>query len=212
MKPFPQRSMLHHVLVLPCLLSVAVAQAAVTTTDFTAPTEYCFEQTVLRGELSKTTLEHNLLIAAADYYKNGNVFVGFRRRSQPDALWLLNGNSWSAYDSGNPIDVYPDSYSYQLTTPGVLQPVMHLPIIYVPLDLTAFSGDGEIWVGYGLRNSAEATVKEAYQDMITNQRYSRIWSIGGDAPISVRICLTTTQMRLFGVKGSNFVDFPSSQQ
>ncbi|MGZ5051966.1 MAG: hypothetical protein ACXWF8_04705 [Methylobacter sp.] len=202
MKRFLQRSVLRYVLALPCLLTIAVAHAGNITTVFTTPTEYCFEQTVLRGDLDKTTLDYNLIIDTNDQFKNGNVFVGFRRRSQPDALWLSNGTSWSAYDSGNPVDVYANSY---LTRYGSLQPVMHLPIIYLPQDLTAFAGDGEIWVGYGLRNSATETVKDAYQDMINNQRYKMIWSIGiglVGSTTAARICLSATQMSVFK---SNFL-------
>ncbi|WP_333873365.1 hypothetical protein [Methylobacter sp.] len=202
MKPFLQRLALHHVLALSCLLTTAVAQA-VTTTEFTAPTGYCFQQTVLRGAPDKTTLEHNLIIATADHFKNGNVFVGFRRRSQPDALWLLNNNlKWSAYDSGNPIDFDP----YQLTTTG-LQPVMPVPIIPLPLDLTAFSGDGELLVGYGLGTNAA----DSFQDMVNNQRYSVVWIIGGGDPISKLICLTATEMRVYDPT-SSFLASPSSQQ
>lgn len=206
MKRFFQRSVLPRVLALSYLLTIPVAQADITTTAFTAPATYCFQQTVLRGEPDRTTLEHNLIVDTADHFKNGNVFVGFRRRSQPDALWLLNNNlKWSAYDSNNPIDFDP----YQLNTSTPLQPVIPVPIIPLPLDLTAFLEDGEIWVGYGLRNSVEATVttlKDAYQDMINNQRYKRIWSIGG-TPISKLICLTSTQMRV-----DDQTSTPSSQQ
>ena len=203
MKPFIQQPILRSVLAISCLLTTAVSQAAVTTTVFTTPTEYCFQQTVLRGELNKTTLDHNLIIATADHFKNGNVFVGFHLKSRPDTLWLLASNlKWSAYDGGNPIDFGP----YGITTTEPLRqvmPVMPVPIIPLPLDLTAFSGDGEIWVGYGLRNSAE--VKDAYQDMINNQRYARIWSIGG-TPYSKLICLTATQMRV-----DDQISSPSSQ-
>ncbi|MGZ5051965.1 MAG: hypothetical protein ACXWF8_04710 [Methylobacter sp.] len=207
MKRILQSSALRRVLALSYLLTIGVAQADFTTTVFTAPAAFCFQQTVLRGEPDRTTLEHNLIIDTPDHFKNGNVFVGFRRRSRPDALWLLNNNlKWSAYDSNNPIDFDP----YQLTTTTPLQPVIPVPIIPLPLNLTAFLEDGEIWVGYGLRNSAQVTVKDAYQDMINNPRYKKIWSIGG-TPISKLICLTATQIRVDD-QTSTFSASPSSQQ
>lgn len=108
-------------------------------------------------------------------------------------MWLLgNDLTWSAYDSAKPINFDP----YAITTSGPLLPLMPVPIIPLPLDLTVFSGDGEIWVGYGLRNSADATVKDAYQDMINNQRYKKVWLIGESIPFSKFICLTATKMRV----------------
>lgn len=181
----------------PRILSIHLNQPAAWITQapqqiFTTPAEYCFFETVLHGELTKTTLDHNLVIAENDRFKVGDVFVGFRLRSRPDELWLLtNYLAWPKYDDSNPIAFDP----YDVVSARGLQPVIPVPIIPLPLDLTAFSGDGEIWVGYGIRNNEAATVKDSFQDMLSNRRYSRVWAIG-NGPVSDTICLTATQMRV----------------
>lgn len=86
MKRILQSSTLRRALALSYLLTIAVSQAAVKTTIFNAPTEYCILKTELRGELDKTTLDHNLVIDTPDHFKNGNIFVGFRLKSKPEAL------------------------------------------------------------------------------------------------------------------------------
>ena len=174
-----------------CLLSTAISQAEPKyTTVFSEPMEYCFEQTSLRGGLDRTILEHHLIVAPEDHFKAGEVFVGFRRKSEPDKLWLYS--SWGAWsDSDDDQFLYSKSvYSMQK-----LEPVINVSIFLDPTDVTEFVGDGEIWVGYGLRkDEIEAPDEVAFQDMMDNQRYYRLWQIGGSIEKNSTICLTTTQM------------------
>jgi hypothetical protein len=190
MKSFTLQLMLPCVLVSAWLLDAPVSQATTTTTStFAEPVQYCFNQIELRGELNQTTLDYHLVVAADDQFKNGDVFVGFRLKSKPNVLWLAQfGGEWSAaaYDgSGDPA-----AYSTGLQ----LQPVMYLTIFRQPMDLTAFSRDGELLVGYGVRKNEAATVKDSFQDMVSNKRYSVIWEISPEPPQSGHICLTTTEM------------------
>ncbi|MGZ5050312.1 MAG: hypothetical protein ACXWF8_13235 [Methylobacter sp.] len=151
----------------------------------------CLFKTEIHGNLSQTTLAHNLIIAENDRSKAGDVFVGFLRNSRPGELWLLTDNqAWPKYDGANPAAFAPNG----IVSAGELKPVIALPIIPSPLDLTAFSGDGEIWVGYGLRNSASATENDSFQDMLNHQRYDKIWTIGDKPTIDV-ICLPETLTR-----------------
>ena len=75
-----------------------------------------------------------------------------------------------------------------------LEPVIEVPIFLDPTDVTEFAGDGEIWVGYGLRKDETSTEEDAFQDMMSNHRYYRLWQIGGSIEKNPTVCLTTTQM------------------
>jgi hypothetical protein len=173
-----------------CLLSAAISQAEPKyTTVFSEPVEYCFEQTSLRGGLDRTILEHHLIVPPEDHFKLGEVFVGFRRKSEPDKLWLYGiFRNWIASDN--------NQYLYPKATIPVskLEPVIEVPIFLDPTDVTEFVGDGEIWVGYGLRKGETSTEEDAFQDMMDNQRYYRLWQIGGSIEKNSTVCLTATQM------------------
>jgi hypothetical protein len=173
------------------LLSAAISQADPKyTTVFSEPVEYCFEQTSLRGGLDRTILEHHLIVAPEDHFKPGEVFVGFRRKSEPDKLWLYGGvGGWSDSDDNQYL------YSRSVDSMQKLEPVIDVPIFLDPMDVTEFAGDGEIWVGYGLRkDDTETPDEDAFQDMMSKQRYYRLWQIGGSIEKNSTICLTTTQM------------------
>jgi hypothetical protein len=174
-----------------CLLDASFLRAEdiVKTTEFSEPGQYCFEQTSLRGTLDKTTLEHHLIIPSEDHFKTGDVFVGFRRSSQPDALWLTDGFRWHAHDDSE--------FPYvNYTGPIKLEPVIKTEVFHAPKDVTEYAEDGEIWVGYGVRQDETATREDSFQDMINNQRYYRVWRVGDLVVDGLypEICLTTTQM------------------
>ncbi|MEF3076727.1 hypothetical protein V2P20_17010 [Methylobacter sp. Wu1] len=172
------------------LLSAAISQADPKyTTVFSEPVEYCFEQTSLRGGLDRAILEHHLIVPPEDHFKLGEVFVGFRRKSEPDKLWLYGlFRDW--IDSDDNQYLYPKAF----IPVSKLEPVMEVPIFLDPIDVTEFVGDVEIWVGYGLRKDETSTEEDAFQDMMNNQRYYRLWQIGGSIEKNSTVCLTTTQM------------------
>jgi hypothetical protein len=186
------------------LIAATSSQAGITatTTEFSAPAEYCFPQTSLRsefGKFDKVILDHRLIIRKEDHFKTGDIFVGFRRKSQPDVLWLTDGVSWqnAADDSDTPraFPIYAPNNS-----DGKLQPIMSITLSNEPTDVSAYIGDGEIWTGYGLRAEGE-TWKESFEDMMSNQRFEKIWEITGFTPAiglqgtQPTICLTTTGMK-----------------
>lgn len=172
------------------------------TVKFSAPAEYCFPQTSVRsefGKFDKVILDHNVIINEQDHFKPGDIFVGFRRKSQPDVIWLTDGTSWlNAADND---DTTPKNYPVILPNGAdKLQPVMPIMLSHEPIDVSAFVDDGEVWVGYGLR-TADETWEKSYADMISNSRFSKIWDITGSTPASglpgdlPTICLTATEMK-----------------
>ena len=60
---------------------------------------------------------------------------------------------------------------------GQLQPVIPTSISYDPINISALIGDGEIWVGCGLRSETESW-REAFDEMTRNQRFDILWEIG----------------------------------
>lgn len=194
------------------LLSGISSQAD--TVKFSAPAEYCFPQTSVRSELGKfdkVILDHNVIISEQDHFKNGDIFVGFRRKSQPDVIWLTDGTSWlNAADTAN---TTPKNYPVILPNGnGTLQPVMPITLSNEPVDVSAYVGDGEVWVGYGLKPAGE-TWEKSYADMISNSRFNKIWDITGSTPASglpgdlLTICLTATEMETTVITAGH--DLPS---
>lgn len=195
-----------------CLIANALLLSAVSlqaeTVKFSAPAEYCFPQTSVRSKSDKfdqVILDHNLIVNEEDHFKTGDIFVGFRRKSQPGVLWLNNGFSWI-----NTADITDAPRSRPVMLPngdGTLQPIMPITVSNEPIDVSAYIGDGEVWVGYGLRAVGE-TWKESYENMINNNRFSRIWEIIPPSPFfglpdnSPTICLIATEMKkIIGMAG-----------
>lgn len=185
-----------------CLLCTAsiLTLAGETETVFTSPGKLCFPQTSLRAELDRynnVILDHYVVISKEHHFKEGLVFVGFRLKSKPDELWLFSGTTWVKYHN-NLIDSSPEPFIPQVQTipTGQLQPIMPTTISMAPIDPSAYVGDGEIWIGYGLGSSTG--VAEIFFEMIGSNRFERIWEIGkrlneGESSPS-NICLTITEM------------------
>jgi hypothetical protein len=115
------------------LLSTISSQADIV--KFSAPAEYCFPQTSVRSELGKfdkVILDHNLIVNEQNHFKTGDIFVGFRLKSQPDTLWLTDGTSWLNAADNN--DATSRAYSVILQNgDGKLQPVMPTRFLTSPL-------------------------------------------------------------------------------
>lgn len=147
---------------------------------------YCFDKLVVRGNPAHTTLDYVLVIPnEEDQQKVGDIFVGFRRKSNPDTLWLQGFfDSWSLYDSSkDPVAVLSTSS---------LPPVLQLNIINIPVDLTAFLGDGEVLVGYGRRTNTSSGIKDSFDDMVASKHYSVVWVVSSQRAGSERLCLNAT--------------------
>lgn len=171
--------------------------------DMTFPDAYyCFDQFALRGNLANTTLDYTMVIPKEDQLKVGDVFVGFRLKSSPSVMWLESyTDSWSLYDgNGEPVAYLPNS---------PLPPVLQINIIGQPTDLTAYSGDGEVLVGYGRRVGPDATMRDSFQDMVANQHYSVIWEVGPQSMGSTRLCLNVTGLSYLTVTVGFPEDLPA---
>jgi hypothetical protein len=185
------------------LLNLPLTQAdIVIDTQFSEPAKMCFSQTSLRAEPNKFNsimLDHYLIVSKEHHFKRGLVFVGFRLKSQPDALWLFDGTNWVKRSDFDSLTAFiPNEYN-RLPT-GQLQPVMPTFVSSYPIDVSSYVGDGELWVGYGL-SSETRTSQESFDEMMSNGRSRLIWEIGnpqvataGDLVFSNMICLSITEM------------------
>ncbi|UJP00513.1 MAG: hypothetical protein LZF64_01630 [Nitrosomonas sp.] len=201
------------------LLGTPLAQADYEfNTKFSEPGKMCFPQTSLRAEPNKFSnimLDHYLIVSKEDHFKGGLVYVGFRLKSQPDELWLFDGANWvKRSDSDSPSPFIPREYASLPT--GQLQPIMHTFVSNYPIDASAFVGDGELWVGYGVSSvplpkgaispcDSECpggnTSQEIFDEMMSSGRFRLIWEIGnpqvatvGDLGLPSTICLSIPEM------------------
>lgn len=191
------------VLLYSSLLCITLAQAdELITTELSEPGKICFPQTSLRAEPNKFNnimLDHYLIIPKENHFKEGFVFVGFRMKNQQDTLWLFDGKDWTKHnDVDAPKPFIP--YEYNFLPLGKLHPVMATFVSNYPIDVSAYTGNGEVWVGYGL-TSETRTLQEAFDDMIKNQRFNLIWEVGNqrltnvsDFGIPNTICLSITEL------------------
>lgn len=187
------------------LINVTSAPAdIVTNTKFSTPGKMCFLQTSLHinkdNDLSKIMLSHYLVVPQEDHFKAGALFVGFRLKSQPETLWLYDGDQvkgWSKYDGTNVSAFLPSPYTIGGGAPATgLQPITPVYISSYPIDVSAYIDDGELWVGYGL--STEET--KSFDEMIDSKRFQLIWEIGKpvmDHEYIPTICIAITEMTSF---------------
>ena len=185
------------------LFCISLAQAdQEITTKFSEPGKMCFPQTSLHAEPNKFNsimLDHYLIISKEDHFKEGLVFVVFRIKSQPNALWLFDGENWMKHsDADSPKPFLPHGYTTLPT--GQLQPVIPTFISSYPIDVSEYIGDGELWVGYGL-SSETRTPQEAFDEMINSERFNLVWEIGNpkvatasDLGLPNTICLSITEL------------------
>ncbi len=192
-----------------CLLSAATANAQIIisdspeTTIFPEPAEYCFPQTSLHREFTdegfNLSINYHLIVPNVDHAKAGDIFVGARFKNSPHDLWLLSGNTWR--NSEDKVVSWPSVY---IRYDNHLPPIVPISFSYDPEVVEKF-GDGEIWIGYGLRaesNPTREAFQESFDEMMRSQRFSLLWEIkSGKTPFpgelhgeSSKICLKATQM------------------
>ena len=156
------------------------------------PGKLCFPQTELHAEwpvgaarprMDQIMLTHYPLVLEQDRFKPGHVFVGFRLQSQPEKLWLFNGYNWELKEAA--IGLNFNSYNNWLRSfegygsSVSLQPIIPIRVSNYPVDVSTFVGDGELLVGYGLSSTEyDSDGREAYDEMIENNRFGRIWHVG----------------------------------
>ena len=137
--------------------------------------QYCFSRGEWSGDSALMTLSYQLVVTTKNQARYGDIFVGFRRKSDPTHLWLLGNASqgektWLQYDGAS----IPASFE----TSQALAPVTNLSIISKPTDLKAVADDAEVLVGYGLRpnGSLKTTPTDSFQEMLVNERFKVIWN------------------------------------
>lgn len=183
--------------------ATAKAQDPSETTIFSEPAEYCFPDTVVHREFTDRgfamNLAYHVLIPNEDLAGPGDIYVGARFKNRPDELWLLSGTIWRTAENSKV--GWPTVYT---RFDEQLPPIFRVSVYYDPAAIASL-GDGEIWIGYGLRNDPVPTPKafqESFDEMMRNERYNLFWEIlpgktplpGKVHPDSATLCLETTQM------------------
>lgn len=150
------------------------------TTTYTQPDNYCLSQGTWNGDLSHATLQYLLTVSPTDHNKYGDIFLGFRRKSIPDKLWLYGFSilpsgiatkaEWVPYDQGQ----VPVAYSIGQSLPATTM----IHILENPTDITSFQDDGEVFAGYGLRNNESSTTpQDSFNEMLAQKRFTSIWQV-----------------------------------
>lgn len=140
--------------------------------------KYCFPQGVWSGDISNLTIHYHLIVPREDQGKYGDIFLGFRKESQPDNLWLFGFNmsntgnatrsSWVQYDKKQA----PVVYSMGQYIPAITK----VNIISKAVNLRQLEGDGEVLVGYGLRKNEHTTSPtDSFREMMSNNRLKVVW-------------------------------------
>ncbi len=138
-----------------------------TTTNFSAPAEYCVLASESSFDSSKWTFRYNLKIPADLHFRTGDVFVSFSHPSMPGVVWFSSGEtpsaagfesaSWFNYAEHGAVSIYS----------GVLNPVISVNVMTKPTDISSLEG-GLVTISYGLRENANSTIADAYQEMKRN--------------------------------------------
>ncbi|MDR0779555.1 MAG: hypothetical protein LBF16_02525 [Pseudomonadales bacterium] len=169
-----------------CSSIAAITSAA----DFTETlsSQYCVKQTSVRGDYANLIIDHNLTIAPEDRRKTGDIYVAARFKKSGE-WWLLGDNmQWRKANSE------ADLRSAARLSYAQLPPVVPVQVFYDPADIRSVAGDGEIWVGYGLRKSTES-LDVSFAEMVAKQRYNLLWEAppqNMDPELGVRIDQSTT--------------------
>lgn len=179
------------------IASATFAEEVTETISAPASTEYCVEQTSVRGDYDNFIIDHNLVVSPEDVFEPGDVYVGVRFKSRPGEIWLLSKeHGWRKINSD------ADLASAQFAEYEQLQLVIPVSAFYEPTNISAAIGEGEIWVGYGLRGE-DGTPKDSFEEMVENRRYSLIWQSplspddmpkSGVPNASTTLCFDTTEV------------------
>ncbi|TXI18114.1 MAG: hypothetical protein E6Q62_07385 [Nitrosomonas sp.] len=78
---------------------------------------------------------------------------------------------------------------------STLQPIIHTYISDFPINVNAYTNDGELLVGHGIMNES-GPAREAFIDMLQNNRFKVLWEIGSNSlnTLLETVCLNITEM------------------
>ncbi|MCE7915662.1 MAG: hypothetical protein DYH15_13585 [Nitrosomonas sp. PRO4] len=174
--------------------------------QLSSPGKLCFPQTSLHAEwpigengyrLDNVMLTHYLIIPKEDHFKKGAVFVGFRLKSQPEKLWLFDGHEWKIMNDTDPqfFVARTNTIISDAREISTLQPIIHTYISDFPINVNAYTNDGELLVGHGIMNES-GPAREAFIDMLQNNRFKVLWEIGSNSlnTLLETVCLNITEM------------------
>jgi hypothetical protein len=160
----------------------------------------CFNLGEWTGDLGKAVLRYRLVIAPEHQRRYGDIFVGLRRRSAPDKLWLY-GFSLDASGRVSSLDwrLYDGQSVPMAAEMGQSFSAIHtVDILPRATDLTSLAGDAELLLGYGVRNNAVgSTPADAFKEMVDARRYSVIWQIDAQTParFGTFACVPFTELK-----------------
>jgi hypothetical protein len=167
------------------------------------PQEYCVYSLKRQGSLSETTrIVYTLVPEKSEHIgQAADFFVGFRRSSQPEQLWLLH--TPRSADEVEALEYTPGTsptpyHSYQ--SPFTLGRLNSLTIFSsaLPANLTELAtrgNEGEILIGYGLHTDTASTTMDSFQEMLDNSRFVVVWRAGSNDGIS-QICFEYSKIRI----------------
>lgn len=171
------------------LFSNASWSLSETAIELDEPQIICFDKNSSSNKISSFTYNHKFTPQKNDIYKEGLVFVFFKLKSDPEKIFIMNGDKYNR----EWIEI-SDENSLNEMTGILLKPLLDLDIIITPMDLSSFQGDGEILVGYGIKHYDGQTSKEIFDDMIINERYSTTRVLEDNFIPTRKICITYTHI------------------
>lgn len=149
--------------------------------------KYCFPQGAWSGDFRNFTMRYHLLSSPNEQGKYSDIFLGFRQKSQLDKLWLFGfsvsnagvttPSNWVQYDKKQTPVVYAMGQNISAVT--------KINIIEKAVNLQALEGDGEILIGYGLRNNMYTTSPtDSFEEMLSNNRFKVIFQFDSNQPVN----------------------------
>ena len=150
---------------------------------FDTPLTYCFDQAQRSASTNQFTLSYTLIVDKEYQGVSGYIFTGFKNK---DGLWLKGGDGvWRKHTDGFvDIGASQNDWFYQL------QPIMQQPIVSTPTDVSSLQG--ELFIGYGIRETATSTLTDAFNWMVANNKYSRALTLGYVVDYTSSVCFNVT--------------------
>ncbi len=133
------------------------------TYSYSAPAEFCVMGWETSADTSKWTYRDTLEIQPEHHFLRGDIFVSFVPRDWSDS-WFSSGEtpsangykpaSWHSLAGQGPVAYYS----------GILHPLMQVNVVSRPLNISSLDG-GRVVISYGLRENANSSVADSYQEM-----------------------------------------------
>ncbi len=146
------------------------------TYNYSAPAEFCVNSMEWILDIRKLVLRHNLAISPAHHFLKGDVFV-WLFDPITNETWFHGGDipsvngfkpaSWYSYAEHGPTAYYS----------GTLNPIVPVNMVPSPLDVFSLL-ENRIFIinaSYGLRENANSSVADSYQEMKRSTYREKFW-------------------------------------